>query len=358
MIKCEHADNKYCPIGKSRCPGVCVYSEIMENISLGIIVFDMSSERIIFKNKLFSEIFRDVMHPDEFDTWVQMLLTEDNPCSSSSPPRMPPPINYNGRIYGYTIYSIKDKYVWVFVRDITEKTRLESIAEAINTSNNIGYIFSGVRHEIGNPINSIKTALSVLQANFDTFTKDTVMSYLTRTIADIRRVEDLLKSLKNFNMYETPNLENINMTLFVERFVSLIAEDFKGNGISIAHTLYPGAESVYGDSRALQQVMLNIVTNAADALQEEEEPYIAISVFRNAEQVEIVVEDNGCGISEAGQKDLFKPFVTSKQKGTGLGLIIARKMLATMHGTIFLESYENHGTIVHISLPAEGVSIR
>ena len=354
MNLCEHAANKYCPISKSDCPGVCVYSEIMENINIGIIVFDLIGRRIVFRNNLFNDTFNEVLQPDEYETWQQMLLPQDSSYLLSSP-YMSPPLNYGGRIFGYTIYSISDKYVWIFIKDITEKTRLESIAEAINISSNIGYIFSGVRHEIGNPINSIKTALSVLEANFDTFTKENIMRYLARTLEDIRRVEDLLKSLKNFNMYETPKIEDINIALFMRRFLSLIDEDFKANGINITHTLYPGAEWAYVDPRALQQVLLNIVTNAADALEGKEEPYITITIFKNRENVEIVIEDNGCGISEEGQKDLFKPFITSKKKGTGLGLIITRKMLAAMNGTIFLESYENNGTIVHMSLPVKGV---
>jgi hypothetical protein len=60
---------------------------------------------------------------------------------------------------GYTIYLISEVYFWVYVSDITEKVRLNAIAEAVNTMNNLGYIFSGIRHELGNPINSIKTTM-------------------------------------------------------------------------------------------------------------------------------------------------------------------------------------------------------
>jgi signal transduction histidine kinase len=241
--------------------------------------------------------------------------------------------------------------MWIFIRDITEKVKFEALAEAVNISNNIGYVFSGVRHEIGNPINSIKTAISVLRANIDNYSKEKMMSYLDRTLDDVGRVEYLLKSLKNFNMFENPKLENIDIELFMRRFLALISKDFEEAGIDIRYHVYPGAEWCFSDPRALQQVFLNVVTNAADALEDREAPYILITIFPGQGDIQIVIEDNGCGISEENQKDMFKPFFTSKKKGTGLGLIITRKMLANMEGTIFIESYENMGTIVHLNIP-------
>lgn len=349
MTTCEHAAAKHCPIGKSVCPGVCLYAEILDNINIGIIVFDLTNRQIVFRNGLFIEMFKDLTLEDDYKSLFELLLMKNSSYMSVSP-YSPEPILLGDRIFGFTIYRIMENFVWIFIRDITEKIRLESIAEAVNSSTNIGYIFSGVRHEIGNPINSIKTALSVLRTNFDNFSKENILKYIDRTLDDIGRVEYLLKSLKNFNMYESPKLQNVSLPLFMERFLSLV-EDVKNKGIRVEHVLYQGAEWGYSDPRALQQVMLNIITNAADALENTENPYITITLFKNRNNIEIIIEDNGCGLSEEAQKDLFKPFFTSKQKGTGLGLIIARKMLASMNSTLFIESYKDLGTIVHISIP-------
>lgn len=347
---CEHSE-RICPISKSPCPGICIYSEIMENINLGIVVFDLNNKTIVFRNKLFIEMLKNFSAIDNYEALYRFLLPKKIHDITSSEPRRPTPIHYNERILGYTAYSISERFIWIFMGDITEKTRLESIAEAVNTTSNIGYVFSGVRHEIGNPINSIKTALSVLKANIDTFSKENTLKYINRTLDDIGRVEYLLRSLKNFNMYESPKLQNLNMTLFMKRLLSLIEKDFKENGISIKHIVYSEADWGYSDPRALQQVMLNILTNAADALEGRNDPYIQITVYKIGNTVEIMIEDNGAGISEEHQKELFKPFFTTKQKGTGLGLIIARKMLANINSTINMESYENFGTITHINIP-------
>jgi PAS domain S-box-containing protein len=241
---------------------------------------------------------------------------------------------------------------YVFVqRDVTEKIRLESIAEAVNTLNNIGYIFSGIRHEIGNPINSIKITLSVLRNNIEKYSKEMVMEYIDRLMTETVRVEYLLRSLKNFNMYESLNLQNIETASFIEKLLSLVEKDFEEKGISIKTIIHPDTELIYVDPRALHQVMLNILTNASDALEGREDPKIVINVFKMRGCVTISVADNGCGIPEDNQKNIFRPFYTSKASGTGLGLVIARKMLLGMNGTIEVMSQKDAGTIVDISVP-------
>jgi PAS domain S-box-containing protein len=236
-------------------------------------------------------------------------------------------------------------------RDVTDKVRLESIAESVNMMSNIGYIFTGVRHEIGNPINSAKMILSVLQYKLDQASKEAVKDYVDRALVEIGRVEVLLKSLKNFNLYETPDLQSLSTTSFIEDFLKLIVEDFEKKGVRIEWKIAPGAGTVFADPRALQQVLINIVTNAADALTGTKDPAIAIGISRNAGRVLIRVTDNGCGMTEKQLQDAFKPFYTSKSHGTGLGLVIVRKMLAKMQGEIELTSLLGRGTTVNIYLP-------
>jgi len=237
-------------------------------------------------------------------------------------------------------------------RDVTEKLRLESIAQAVNTMNNIGYVFAGIRHEIGNPINSIKMTLGVLKRNFDNYNKADVLEYVERALSESARVEYLLKTLKNFNMYETPELQNINMRSFLDNFSSLVKGDLHLNkGIDFRVSFEQGAEFCYADPRALQQILLNICNNAADALEGRPAPRTEIEVTKLSDMVLIRVNDNGAGISREEDANLFKPFYTTKVHGTGLGLVIVKKMLAIMNGIIEIRSEKNVGTIVDIMIP-------
>ncbi len=351
MRECQHSQ-QLCPISKSACPGVCVYADIFETIQIGIGVCNTESKTIVFTNRLFSELFGGSIAPNDYDVLSRVLIKEKQPRNyQSGYPNAADQVHLNGRILGYTVYRAAKNFIWIFVRDITEKIRLESVAEAVNTSSNIGYIFSGVRHEIGNPINSIKVALSVLRDHIDDYSRETVIKYIDRTLDDIGRVEYLLQTLKNFNMYETQVKEVFDLSVFMVKFLSLISDDFKNSGIDIQYTHRPGTVPVRADLRALQQVLLNIVTNAADALNGCDDPFIRISVNSFADMVQITVQDNGSGIREDQKHELFKPFFTSKPNGTGLGLVISRKMLAQMGGMIHIESSENRGTTVMITLP-------
>ncbi|MGE5172579.1 MAG: PAS domain S-box protein [Betaproteobacteria bacterium] len=236
-------------------------------------------------------------------------------------------------------------------RDATEKLRLESIAESVNTMDNIGYVFSGVRHEIGNPINSAKMSLNVLQHKLDDAPKELVKDYVDRALSEIGRVEQLLKNLRNYNLYETPELENLNLSAFLIKFFQLVTEDFEKKGITILYEVCPDAEWAVADPRALQQVLLNIMTNAADAFGGRDAPTISVTVLKKYGRVLLQVSDNGCGMTEKQQQELFKPFYTSKPHGTGLGLVIVRKTLAKMKGEIDITSLQDQGTTVNIYLP-------
>ncbi len=237
-------------------------------------------------------------------------------------------------------------------RDVTEKLRLESIAESVNTMESIGYIFSGVRHEIGNPINSINMILGLLNSKLPNLSQDAIRDYLERITGQVARVEFLLRSLKSFNMFETQEPQDLGMASFMEQFLPLIKEDLEAKGISLDIKMDPLAKRLRADPRALQQVLLNLITNAADAVREREHPKIAVSSSRSDNgTVRIEVEDNGCGIPEDKQRDLFRPFYTTKPTGTGLGLVIVKKMITRMNGTIEIESRKDSGTVVTISLP-------
>jgi PAS domain S-box-containing protein len=239
----------------------------------------------------------------------------------------------------------------VMLSDITERKRLEAVIEATNLTENLGYVFSGIRHEIGNPVNSIKMALSVLQKNLREYDIDTVAEFLDRSLQEVSRIEYLLKALKNYSLFESPVTQELSATEFITNFISLIQNDFMKQNIQVQTIISHPDLTILADSRALHHILLNLLTNAADAVENSEQPKITISVNKKDHWVEIKVNDNGKGMSENDQDNLFKPFFTSKSTGTGLGLVNVRKMLTAMNSRIGIESCKGMGTTVTIILP-------
>ncbi len=235
-------------------------------------------------------------------------------------------------------------------RDVTEKVRLESIAQAVDTMNNIGYIFSGVRHEIGNPVTTIAISLNLLMKKMEALDRPTMEKHIKRCIEEIDKVDYLLRCLKNFNMFEQLEPRDIVLSEFMNKLMALVKEDFAKKGISILAVVEPEDANAHADPRALQQVLLNLFTNAADALVVRVDPKITVTV-KKAKMIRIRVEDNGCGIPANTLQNVFKPFYTTKAHGTGLGLMIVRKMIVRMNGALEITSIENEGTVVDISIP-------
>jgi signal transduction histidine kinase len=350
----QRQTGKNCPISKSPCLGECIYANILDDISIGIIGFDTKKREIFFQNKLAIDLFSDSIKPKDFTALASLLISDIALPVTSMQTYESRTIQHGRKFIGYSIYSISESYLWIYISDITEKTRLSSIAEAVNTMNNLGYIFSGIRHELGNPINSIKTTATVCKKNLNAFSREMIGEYVDRVLSDITRVEVLLKDLKNFSMYENPECFEVPLRSFIENLLAIVERDFSARDIRIK-TVF-GRNSSYGffDARALQHVMLNLLTNAFDALDGITDSIIMITVSREEDSIVIRVSDNGRGIPEAQQKHLFQPFSTTKIHGTGLGLVIAKKMLLKMDGAIEIASRENAGTTVTVILPASG----
>jgi len=324
------------------------YGKILDYIDVGVLVLDLQERRIDYRNPVFCNVLQDPGLCDSFDRLEELILV-DLIKPASGPASIT--VSHHERTFGCSIYDIGARYRCVFIRDISEKLRLESIAQAVNTMDNIGYIFSGVRHEIGNPLNSLKMALSVLRNNLDNFERETVIEYIDRGLADIGRVEFLLRSMKSFAVFERIELRDVDLGQFMRRFMSLIESEFSERGISLVFDEPVDMSRVRIDSRALHQALLNLLANAADALADVADPEIHLFAEERDQLIRLVVSDNGAGISEAQRRHLFKPFNTSKPSGNGLGLVITRKLLAQMNADIEIESSPGNGTLAIISLP-------
>ena len=332
-----------------------LYASIMETIDLGIVILGVKRKDLIFKNKFASEIFSNTPSLLEYGNLISLLLSDYGSKPAEEIFGKNYTLRFRNRLLGYTPYMIADSFIWIIIRDITERSRLESIAEAVNSMDNISYVFSGIRHELGNPINSIKMTLSVLKKNLTDYSPSAVERFVDRAMTEISRVEFLLQALKSFSIFENPEIQNVKIDDFMKRFLALVSNDMHATGIHIDKAIEPAGMIVSADPRLLHQILLNLITNASDALAEKDHPRILSRIQKNKTLIYVSVEDNGCGMSDEAQSNLFKPFYTTKTRGTGLGLMITLKMVTLMKGNMEIKSAKDVGTRATVILP-EGKS--
>ncbi len=342
--------------------GAWELNQIIEKIDVGIVVLDTQKSALEYCNPKFFQLIQQVDIADDYKQIYAIFFTHDDSEIKDEPADI-----FNGdvrfkesrfgtarlndRIFGYSIYHIVERCYAIFVRDITERKRLEAIARAANSLDNLGFIFSGIRHEVGNPINSLKMTLSVLKQNLTRFSAAAIKKYVDRGLADIGRVEYLLKSLRNFSMFDTAHLIDTPFYSYITTFQSLAQVDLQYRGIQLIIEIPVDAPQVQLDPRAMNQVLLNIVSNAADALESSPNPEIRFTARLRKNIFWLTIKDNGCGISPEQKKRLFQPFNSKKPDGNGLGLVITQKLLALMGCSIDIESKVGEGTSVTVGIP-------
>jgi signal transduction histidine kinase len=319
----------------------------MRSANLGILVLDAAGSQLLFANSAARALLEGGGVAVDYASASAVFTPSDAALGLGGAAN--DSCRLGARLVGFTRYQ-NGPVEWVFCRDISDKARLEAIAEAIELTNSLGHVFSAVRHELGNPINSIKMALSVLRRNFDQLGRDATLEYLDAVLKEIERVSELLVSLRSFSLYEEVAPQPLELDRFLAELVELACLDYRQKGISLVLDSATPGVSVHADPRALRQVLLNLLANAADALAGQPGARVTLRSTAVNGVVAVTVRDNGPGIPPAVRERLFEPFVTTKPSGTGLGLVIARKMLARMSGTITIESSGDDGTSILLTL--------
>lgn len=339
---------RICPISEGPCPGECVFADVMRSVNLGILVLDASQSSVIFANSEARSLLESCDERVDYAAVRRLFGGGDKVSGEPDAPHRGSR-RLNGQLVGFTTYR-NQNIIWTFFRDISNKARLEAVAEAMELANSLGHVFAAVRHEIGNPINSAKMALSVLERNFDSLGREGALDYIREVLCEIDRVSDLLYSLRSFSLYEEVEAKSIDLDRFLEEFVGFAHRDLMHRGIDLMLEIVDSGLQVQADPRALRQVLINLLANAADAMAGKEDAKATLRASRSGDFALLELRDNGPGIPEEVLADLFKPFFTTKEQGTGLGLPIARKMLARMSATVTIENNPGGGASVMISL--------
>jgi two-component system sensor kinase FixL len=245
-----------------------------------------------------------------------------------------------------------------FVRDLTvrqerERRVVELQAQLIHISrlSELGQLVSALAHEVNQPLTAIGNYVSGLRRMAGPDTPSAMREAIDKIAEQERRARDIMQSLRRMVRKETrpPRREALDSTINETAAIALVGTDG-----AINFSLRMGARARYAgiDRVQIQQVLLNLMRNAIEAMQGAAFRRLVVSTARNGDRIEVRVADTGPGISEAVRAGLFQPFVTSKAEGIGIGLSICRNIIEAHGGELLVESNSSAGAVFCFSLPA------
>lgn len=270
------------------------------------------------------------------------------------------PIKLNKKVL---IYSI--------VHDISESKKLESEKNEMEAQlrqqqklEAIGTLAGGVAHEINNPINGIMNYAQLILNHAGTNNTIKQVEYANEIIHESERVSLIVKNLLQFSRQEKQSHSYASIYDIIDQTISLISTVIKKDQITLEVHLDENLPDIKCRSQQIQQVLMNLLTNARDALNEKYEDYnedkmirVQCSQFSFEERrwIKITVEDHGNGIPSNLQEKIFEPFFSTKpkEKGTGLGLSISFGIIKDHHGTVIIDSKIGCYTKFILNLPVD-----
>tara|TARA_B100000609_G_scaffold199524_1_gene203677 strand:- start:238 stop:3357 length:3120 start_codon:yes stop_codon:yes gene_type:complete len=250
--------------------------------------------------------------------------------------------------------------------DITEKKLLEKQAFHNSKLASIGEMAAGIGHEINNPLAIIKGYMGFLQKNInmpENINVEEAKKSLEKIDIAADRIAKIVRGLRTFSRSDDDAKSVFNMEEAVSESFGMVREIYEREGILVEYNHVDptgGGFNVYGNRGRVQQVLMNLLSNAKDATKGRPDARIGISLKHCNGRVCIDFEDNGSGIPEKIIDRIFDPFFTTKEvnNGTGIGLSLVHNVIQEHGGTIKVTSTPGKGTKFEIVFPAEKVAVK
>lgn len=250
----------------------------------------------------------------------------------------------------------------VFARDISKRKELEAHMSQQQKLEAIGTLAGGVAHEINNPLNGI---MNYAQLIMDDIGEDhPSITYVKEIIFETQRISTIVKNLLQFSRQEKQSHSYASVYDIINQTLSLINTIIKKDQIQLNLSLPENLPNIKCRSQQIQQVIMNLVTNARDALNEKYPDYhknktidLSCELFTKESRrwLRLIVADQGNGIAPEAQQKVFEPFYSTKPKetGTGLGLAISFGIVRDHHGQIYIDSKLGCYTKFIVELPVD-----
>ncbi len=216
----------------------------------------------------------------------------------------------------------------------------------------IGKVTAGIAHEINNPLNNISLTAEVLLEDMENMTCDERREMINDILVQAERARDIVHHLLQFSRMKKSTLrEKVDLAELIENTLALLKNELKITHTKVKTKVQKGVATIFGNPNQLQQVLVNIILNAIQAMGERGSLEISLRVDNKTNKAYLSVKDNGPGIPDEVLKHILEPFYTTKKDGTGLGLSVSYGIIKEHKGEIHIDSKKGQGTTVTIELP-------
>ncbi len=277
----------------------------------------------------------------------------------------------DGGIYSLLLAPIRELgYVNIYARDITKMRAAEEEArrrqnELIHVArlSTMGEMATGIAHELNQPLSAIVNFANGIarRLKLGVGDKDDLLQAVQQISAQANRAGEIIKRLRSMVSRQQPVREEADLNQLIAEVCAILGYETRKLGLVVERRLFPQPLLIRADAVQIEQVMLNLMRNALDALQEvasERRSLIITSGRVGQEAVYVAVFDNGPGIRPQVMERLFDPFFTTKKDGMGMGLAITQTIVANHHGKIRADSLPGKGTTFTLELPAAAESVK
>lgn len=218
----------------------------------------------------------------------------------------------------------------------------------------LGQLSAGISHEIRNPLAAVNLNLQLLSRKIAEDSAE--YPFVQTALQGVERISKIVEVSLNFSRPAIPDVKEMNINSIIPQTLDLVASSIRKKDIKVNIKLAEDLPNVAIDAKQVQQVLINLITNASDAIKDKGNidinTYLENSAkYNRGEYVVVAISDTGCGISPEELSKVFNPFFTRKAEGTGLGLPITQRILHQHNGIIDVQSKVNEGTTFYVKFP-------
>ena len=252
-------------------------------------------------------------------------------------------------------YHDRNAFLLIFI-DMTESKRLTRLLTIQDKMASLGHVSAGIAHEIRNPLSGINIYLGTIEKYFRNPDKsEKIASSIEAIRSASGKIESVIKRVMNFAKPGEPRFATININEPVKEAVKLTRFTMNKKGIDIKENLAEGMSDCIAETHLIEELALNLINNAADAILEQGlGGVIRISSRQENEKILIRVEDDGPGIPRDIRQKIFDPFFTTKSHSTGIGLSLCHRIITDHNGRLDIGVSELGGACFLVELPLSG----